>query len=68
MNNGSICRPDEHWSVVIYIYDRNDQICSAPQWRTPLVCSHHSQVETFRGLKPTARTHQPCVWIQGERI
>lgn len=68
VNDGSIGRPDEHWSVVINVYDCDDQVCGAPQRRTPLVCSHNSQVESFRGLKETARTHQPRVWIQGERF
>ncbi len=68
MNDGSIGGPDEHWSVVINVYDCDDQVCGAPHGRTPLVCGNHSEVETFRRLKQTARTHQPGVWIQGERI
>lgn len=68
VNDGSVGGPDEHWSVVINVYDCNDQVCSAPQGRTPLVCSHNSQVETFRRLKQTARSHQPSVWIQRECV
>lgn len=29
MNDGPIGRPDEHWPIVINIYDCNDQVCSA---------------------------------------
>lgn len=68
MNDGPIGRPDKQRAVVIDVYDRNDKVGGAPQRRTALVCSHHCQVEMFRGLKQAARTNQPCVWIQGERI
>lgn len=68
MDDGSIGWPNKHRSVVIDVYDCDDQVRCAPKGGTPLVCSHHSQVETFRRLKQTSRSHQSCVWIQGECI
>lgn len=64
MDDGPISRSDKYRSVIIDIYDGDDEVSGAPQWRTSLVCCHDSEVEAFRGLKQTARTHQPCVWIQ----
>lgn len=68
MDDGSIGWPDKHRSVVIDVYDCDDQVRSSPQGRTPLVGGHHSQVETFRRLKQTPGTHQSRVWIQGKCI
>lgn len=68
VNDGSVGRPDKHRSVVIDVYDCNDQVCGAPQRRTPLIRRHNSQVESFRRLEQTARAHQPRIGIQGERF
>lgn len=68
MDDGSVGRPHKHWSVVVDVYDGDDQVCGSPQWRTALVCGHHGQVEALRGLKLAPRLHQACVWIQGEGI
>lgn len=66
VNDGSVGGPYKHRSVVIDVYDGNDQICSSPQRRTPLICSYNCQVESFRRLEQTARAHQPSIGIQDE--
>lgn len=68
MNDGAIGGSDKHWSVVINVYDCDDEICSSPQGWAALVSSDYCQVETLRGLKQTARSHQPRIWIQGESV
>lgn len=68
MNDGAIGGSDKHGSVVINVYDCDDEICSPPEGWAALVSSHYSQVETLRRLKQTARSHQPRIWIQGESV
>lgn len=66
VKDGSIGGPDKYRSVVIDVYDCNDEVCSTPQRRTSLIRSHDCQVESFRRLEQTARAHQPSIGIQAE--
>lgn len=48
MNNRPVGGPHKHRSVVVDIYDCDDEGRSAPQLRLALVFRYHSQVKTLR--------------------